>query len=267
MKRLEKVGIFTMGDIARCSLGRDDDYYNEDLLYKLFGKNAELLIDHAWGYEPCTIADIKAYRPANNSLGNGQVLQSPYSFEKAKIIVREMTDTLVLNLVDKGLVTDQMVLDVGYDIESLKDESIAYRGEITIDRYGRRVPKPVHGSVNLGKFNSSSRLIIDAVVRLYEEITDSRLLIRRITVTANHVIRETDIPEENYEQLDIFTCFGNMENEKKSEDKELEREKKMQKALLDIKKKYGKNAVLRGTDLQEGATARERNAQIGGHKA
>ncbi len=267
VKRLEKVGIYTMGDIARCSLGKDNDFHNEDLLYKIIGKNAELLIDHAWGYEPCTIADIKAYKPSNNSLGSGQVLQSAYNYEKTKIVVREMTDMLVLDLVEKGLVTDQIILDIGYDTESLSNKNICYKGDVSIDRYGRRVPKPVHGSINLGEFNSSSMLIIDAVMHLYEEIIDKKLLVRRLSVTANHVIKEADKPKDVYEQLDIFTCFGEVQNEKKVLDETLKREKKMQKAILEIKKKFGKNAILRGTDFEDGATARERNNQIGGHKA
>ncbi|XME03296.1 DNA methylase [Lachnospiraceae bacterium C1.1] len=265
--RLAKAGIYTMGDVARCSLGKDTDFFNEDLLYKIFGKNAELLIDHAWGYEPCTIADIKAYRPSNNSLCSGQVLQSPYSYEKTRIIVREMTDLLVLDLVDKGLVTDQMVLDIGYDTESLKDKNIKYSGEITIDHYGRRVPKAAHGSINLNKANSSSKIIIDAVVRLFEEIVDKRLLVRRLTVTANHVLPERFAKKETFEQLDLFTDYAAIERQQKAEKEAYEREKKMQKAILDIKKKFGKNAILRGTDLEEGATTIERNAQIGGHKA
>ncbi len=270
-KKLEGQGLFTMGDIARCSLGKPTDYYSEDLLYKLFGVNAELLIDHAWGWEPCTIADIKAYKPDSNSLGSGQVLQSAYTFDKAKLIVREMTDLLVLDLVDKRLVTDQLVLMTGYDIENLTNPKIkqAYHGAITTDRYGRAVPKSAHGSVNLGRQTSSTKLILDAVTELYERIVDRNLLIRRINITANHVVDEATVQKtDNDEQLDFFTDYAAVQAKKADEDSEqLEREKKMQKAMLEIKKKHGKNAILKGRDLEEGATTVDRNKQIGGHKA
>ena len=268
-KKLEENGLFTMGDIARCSLGRSSDYYNEELLYKLFGINAELLIDHAWGWEPCTIADVKAYKPETNSISSGQVLQCPYSFEKAKIIVREMTDLLVLDLVDKRLVTDQMVLTVGYDIENLSDPNIQklYKGEVTTDRYGRRIPKHAHGTVNLKRPTSSTRLILEEVMGLYERIMNQNLLVRRITVTANHVTDENlAVGKDSFEQLDLFTDYTAVQKEREAEEAALNREKQMQKALLTLKKKYGKNAVIKGTDLQEGATTIERNRQIGGHK-
>ena len=205
-KKLQAHGLKTMGDIARCSIGKPQSFYNEELLYKLFGVNAELLIDHAWGWEPCTMSAIKQYRPMSNSLGSGQVLQSPYTHEKARLIVWEMTDLLVLDLVEKGLVTDQMVLDIGYDIENMQK---SYQGDIHIDHYGRTVPKPAHGSVNLSKYTSSSKLILDAMVDLYERITQPDLLVRRVTVTANHVIREKDVPkpEDMGEQLDLFTDY------------------------------------------------------------
>ncbi len=269
-KKLEEKGMFTMGDVARCSLGKKNEYYNEDLLYKLFGINAELLIDHAWGFEPCTIADVKAYKPEANSLGSGQVLQSPYNYDKARLIVREMTDLLVLDLVDKGLVTDQMVLTVGYDIENLSNPEIKmkYHGPITTDHYGRQVPKHTHGTVNLSRQTSSTKLIIDAVMDLYTRIVDENLLIRRINITANHVVDENTVEKEkSYEQIDLFTDYEAKEKEKEEEDVTLLREKKMQLAILDIKKKYGKNAILKGTNLEEGAMTMERNKQIGGHKA
>jgi DNA polymerase V len=269
-KKLEENGMFTMGDVARCSLGKKNEYYNEDLLYKLFGINAELLIDHAWGFEPCTIADVKAYKPATNSLGSGQVLQSPYNYQKARLIVREMTDVLVLDLVDKALVTDQMVLTVGYDIENLSDfeRRKKYQGPITTDHYGRQIPKHAHGTVNLSCPTSSTRLIIDAVMDLYTRIVDENLLVRRINITANHVVDEkTVMKKEAYEQLDFFTDYEAKQKEKKEEDLILLREKKMQHAILDIKKKYGKNAIVKGTNLEEGAMTMERNKQIGGHKA
>ena len=269
-KKLEENGLYTMGDIARCSLGKSNEYYNEDLLYKLFGINAELLIDHAWGYEPCTMADIKGYKPDRSSIGSGQVLQSPYSFEKGRLIVREMTDLLVLDLVDKGLVTDQMVLSVGYDIESLASEQRRkqYKGSVVKDHYGRELPKPAHGSVNLGRKTSSTRLIIDAVMELYDNIVDRNLLVRRVNITANNVVEENSIKEsENFEQMDLFTDYDALQKEREEEAVTLNREKQMQKAMLDIKKKFGKNAILKGMNLEEGAMTRERNNQIGGHKA
>jgi len=248
-----------MGDIVKCSLGSPSDYYNEDLLYKMFGINAELLIDHAWGFEPCTIADIKAYKPNTNSVGAGQVLHIAYSFEKAKLILREMADQLVLDLVDKGLVTDQIVITIGYDIENLINPELknSYKGEIVTDHYGRAVPKSAHGSVNIGKHTSSTKLILEAVLDLYEKIVNKNLLIRRINITANHVLNFSSTPKtQYYEQLDLFSDYV-----------DLEKEKKLQEAMLIIKKKHGKNAVLKGMNLQEGATAKDRNKQIGGHKA
>lgn len=261
--KLEANGLYTMGDIARCSVGRKNEYYNENLLYKLFGINAELLIDHAWGWESCKIADIKEYKPEANSISTGQVLKCPYNFEKGKLIVRELTDLLVLDLVDKGLVTDQMVLTVGYDIESAN----GYAGEITADRYGRKVPKSAHGSINLGKQTSSTRLIIDAVTELYERIVDKNLLVRRMYVVANHIVSEREVVEEAPVQLDLFTDYEALKKLQAEEEKELAREKEIQKAMLKIKKKYGKNAILKGMNLEEGATTIERNSQVGGHKA
>lgn len=269
-KKLEEHGLFTMGDIARCSLGKETDFYNEDLLYRLFGVNAELLIDHAWGYEPTTIELIKAYKPSVNSLSSGQVLQCPYDFEKGKLIVREMTDLLVLDLVEKRLVTDQMVLTVGYDIENLTDRERQknYTGEITVDGYGRRVPKHAHGTVNLERKTSSTRLIIDAVMELYDRIVDKNLLVRRVTVVANRLVEESEIIEEaSYEQLDLFTDYQALDTQKKNQEAALAKERKLQEAMLSVKKKYGKNAMLKGMNLQQGAMTIERNNQIGGHKA
>lgn len=269
-KKLEEKGLYTMGDIARCSVGKPEDYYNEELLYSLFGVNAELLIDHAWGWEPCTIADIKAYKPESNSIGSGQVLQSPYSFDKAKLVVREMTDLLVLELVDKGLVTEQMVLTVGYDMENLTDPERRrqYKGPVTTDRYGRKLPKHAQGTIHLEHYTSSTKKITDAVMELFDRIADPGLLIRRIYVTACRVKEETGVQrEEVMEQLDLFTDYEALEQKRREEEKLLERERKMQLAMLEIKKKFGKNAILKGMNLQEGATARERNRQIGGHKA
>jgi len=269
-KKLEENGLFTMGDVARCSIGKKNEYYNEDLLYKLFGINAELLIDHAWGWEPCTIAEVKTYKPTTNSTGSGQVLQCPYNYEKARLIVREMTDLLVLDLVNKGLVTDQMVLTVGYDIENLSNLELRrkYHGPITTDHYGRQVPKHAHGTANISRQTSSTKLIIDAVMDLYSRIVDKNLLVRRINITANHVVGESTVAKDKpYEQLDLFTDYESKQKEKEEEDAQLLREKKMQLAILDIKKKYGKNAILKGTNLEEGAMTMERNNQIGGHKA
>lgn len=261
-RKLERNGLYTMGDIARCSLGGANEFHNEDLLYKLFGINAQLLIDHAWGWEPCTIRDIKGYRPSTNSISSGQVLQCPYTWEKAKLITREMTDNLSLDLVSKGLTTDQMTLTVGYDIENLTNPQIArqYRGEVMTDPYGRKIPKYGHGTANLPFATSSTRMLTEAMMELYDRIANPMLLVRRITITACHVLPET---VEKGEQLDFFTD----PNEKKQEKQKLEKEKRRQKAVLEIKYKYGKNAILKGMNYQEGATARERNGQVGGHKA
>lgn len=269
-RKLEEHGLYTMGDIARCSLGKPDEYYNEDLLYQLFGVNAELLIDHAWGWEPCTIADIKAYKPESNSIGAGQVLPCPYSFGKAKLVAMEMADALALDLVEKRLVTRQLTLTAGYDIENLKDPGIrsGYHGEIKTDAYGRAVPKHAHGTANLSCPTSSSRQLTQAITGLFQQIVNPNLLVRRLTVTANNVTPEDLIPQEDtYEQLDLFTDYGLLERQRSEEKAALEKERKLQEAMLEIKKKYGKNSILKGMNLQEGATARERNNQIGGHKA
>ena len=269
-KRLHEYGLYTMGDIARCSLGKDDDFHNEDLLYRIFGVNAELLIDHAWRYEPVTMQEIKAYKPEVNSLSSGQVLQCPYEYEKAKLITREMTDLLVLDLVEKRLLTDQIVLTVGYDIENLTDERRCgnYKGEITIDYYGRQVPKHAHGTVNLKEPTSSTEEILDAVTDLYCRIVDKNLLVRRITVVANRLVDEVQKQEEmSFVQMDLFTDYEQLEKEKKEREEARVKERKLQEAMLSVKKKYGKNAILKGMNLQEGAMTIERNNQIGGHKA
>lgn len=269
-KKLEANGMFTMGDIARCSIGKPGEYHNEDLLYRLFGINAELLIDHAWGWEPCTIADIKAYKPNSNSVGSGQVLHYPYTFEQARLIVMEMADLLALDLMDKGLVTDQIVLTVGYDRENLTDpaRNKSYKGQVTVDRYGRRVPKHAHGTGNLEHKTSLARPITDAVLALYDKIVDPRLLVRRVYLTANRVVSEgVGDREAAFEQLDLFTDYGAREKKRAKEKAALEKEKRMQETILSIKKKYGKNAVLKGMNLREGATTADRNNQIGGHKA
>ncbi len=268
-KKLEAAGLFTMGDIARCSLGSERDYHNEDLLYEMFGVNAELLIDHAWGWEPTTIDLVKAYKPETSSISSGQVLHCPYDTEKGRLIVREMTDLLVLDLVEKKLVTDQMTLTLGYDIENLTNAEIRnrYKGEVVTDHYGRKVPKHAHGTANLKHPTSSTRIILDAVTELYDRIADPGLLIRRVTITANHLLDETQAKEaEHFEQLDLFTDYAALEKERKEEEERLSRERRLQEAMLSIKHKYGKNAILKGMNLQEGATTMERNRQIGGHK-
>lgn len=268
VRKLEQVGLRTMGDIARCSLGREDEFYNEDLLFRMFGVNAELLIDHAWGYEPCTIKDIKSYQPRRHGIGSGQVLSCPYSFEKARLIVKEMTELLALDLVAQKLVTDQIVLTIGYDIENLSNPDIRtkYKGPVTIDHYGRQVPKHAHGTANIDKKTSSSRLIREAVLALYDRIVNPNLLIRRINLAANNVMDEKEAQkEQSFEQMNLFDMLEPTKEEKKKKETE-ERERKLQQAMLDIKTKFGKNAILKGMNLEEGATTIERNKQIGGHK-
>ncbi len=315
-KKLARYGMFTMGDVARCSLK------DEDLLYKLFGVNAELLIDHAWGWEPCTIDYIKAYKPENRSFSAGQVLPCPYDFEKARIVVLEMADAAALDLVEKRLTADQMVLTVVYDNENLTDPVIRerYKGPVKKDWYGRMAPKPAHGTVNLGRFTSSSRIITDAVLGLYDRIVDPDLLIRRVFLTTNHVVEEAEIKKRavregspsaypdkrnpginqfkndpgfdraesraadtginpdngedlvsgeagSWQQMDLFTDYEALEEKKKREKAAFEKERRLQEAMLEIRRKYGKNAILKGTSLQEGATMQERNQSIGGHKA
>ncbi len=258
-KKLADNGMYTMGDVARCSVN------NEELLYKLFGINAELLIDHAWGWEPCEIKHIKAYKPESNSISVGQVLPEPYTADKARIIVREMTEGLVMDLLEKGLVTDQVVLTIGYDIASATED---YAGEVTTDWYGRKIPKQAHSSENIGRQTSSTKLIMDALMRLYDRIVDPKLLIRRMYVVANHVVSSASLKEEPvYEQIDLFTDYDELQKQKEEEEKKLEKERRLQSALLSIKQKYGKNAILHGTSYEEGATGRDRNKQIGGHKA
>lgn len=256
-KRLEKNGIYTMGDVAKTSIK------NEELLYKLFGVNAELLIDHSWGYEPCTIKDIKKYKPESNSLSSGQVLHCPYNAEKTKLIVKEMTELLALELVEKKLVTDQLVLTIGYDVENLKNDEIRklYKGEITEDRYGRKVPKHAHGTINLEEKTASTKKLMEAVEKLYDRIINDKLLTRRINLTANKVVKEGKKQAE-FEQMDLFTNY----NEIKQKEIKDEKEKNLQYIMIDIKKKYGKNAILKGMNLVEGGTTIERNGQVGGHK-
>ena len=259
-RRLARYGMYTMGDVARCSLGRPGEPQNEELLYRLFGVNAELLIDHAWGAEPCTMADIKAYRPEVNSISSGQVLTCPYTWEKAGLVLREMADGLSLALVERGMVTGQLTVTVGYDRESLAGNT-DYRGPVTVDHYGRRVPKQAHGTVNLPRKTASTRLITQAVMALYTEITDPSLLVRRLTIGCGLI--PEDAAAEDSPQLDLFTDMAAQQRE----DAALAREKQRQKAMLAIKRRFGKNAILRGMDLEEGATAPARNSQIGGHRA
>lgn len=269
-KRLNSVGLYTMGDIAKCSVGDPSGYYNEDLLYKLFGVNAELLIDHAWGWESATIADVKAYKPKSNSLSSGQVLHCPYDFNQARLIVREMTDSLILDLVEKGLVTKQIVLTVGYDIENLTNPEIRkkYHGAVTTDHYGRRVPKHSQGVHSFDTATSSTRLIINAMLKLYDSEVNPALLIRRITVAAAGLADENTVElKSSFEQLDLFTDYEAVGKEREKQEREKTKEKHMQQAILEIKSKYGKNMLVKGMNLKEGATAMDRNNQVGGHKA
>ena len=267
-KKLEDYGMYTMGDVARCSIGKETDFHNEELLYKLFGVNAELLIDHAWGYEPVLIEHIKSYKPQNNSIASGQVLHEPYTNQKARIIVQEMLDLLSLDLVDKQLVTNQIVLTVGYDIENLTNDSITYTGEVVTDHYGRKIPKHAHGTANLKQHTASTKLITEATLDLFDRITNKKLFVRRINISANHVIPENSVvTKKTHDQLDLFTNYEELEKQEKQESIALEKEKNLQKAILGIKKRYGKNAILKGTNFEEGATTIERNDTIGGHKA
>ena len=257
--------MYTMGDVAECSIGSPGSFYCEGLLYKHFGVKAELLIDHAWGWESCTLPDIKAYKPKSNSLSSGQVLHRPYSYEDAKLIVREMTVLLVLDMVEKKLVTDQMVLGIGYDLENLRDPGRRqhYHGPIYKDHYGRSIPGHAHGSINLGKWTSSTKLITDAVIDLFDRIADSNLLVRRINIAASRIKTLDAVGDDKYIQLDLFTNYEKQKEEIIAQ----EREKRRQEAELLIKKKFGKNAILRGMNLKKAGTTIERNGQIGGHKA
>ena len=257
-KKLEEHGMYTMGDVARMSVK------NEDLLYKLFGVNAELLIDHAWGWESVTIESIKAYRPATNSICSGQVLHCPYNYENTKIIVKEMTELLALDLVEKGLVTNQIVLEVGYDVDNLKNQTISslYNGEITTDKYGRKVPKHAHGTINIDHQTASSKVLTGYIIKLYEQIVNKQLLVRRINITVNNVVNENMVKTSDYEQINLFVDYAEVNEKRKKE----EAEKEIQKAMIGIKSKYGKNAILKGMNLQKEGTTIERNRQIGGHK-
>ena len=267
--KLEAHGLYTMGDIARCSIGKDTDYYNEELLYKLFGVNAEILIDHAWGWEPCTIGDVKSYKPEHKCIVSGQVLQCPYDFQKARLVAREMADNLALDLVDKRLVTCQLVLTVGYDIENLSDPQRrrSYRGPVTTDRYGRKIPKHAVGTENF-PYTSLTSDLLRAVTALYDRLVDPNLLVRRLSISANKLLDEASVPRgEETEQMDLFTDYAAKEQQAQADEAAHAKERKIQEAMLGIKKKYGKNAILKGMNLEEGATARERNETIGGHQA
>ncbi len=263
-EKLAMYGIDTMGKVARQSVK------NEELLYRLFGVNAELLIDHAWGWEPCTMDMVKAYKPENNSFSNGQVLQSAYDFKKARVVVQEMAENMALDLVSKRLVTDQVILTVGYDRESLTNPDIRarYHGEVTTDYYGRQVPKHAHGTANLSRQTSSTKLITEAVVDLFDRIVNKDLLVRRLNLTVNHVVNEADANRRTTPlQLDLFTDYEELARQQEAEKAELDKERRIQEAQLAIKQRFGKNAILRGLNFEEGATAKERNEQIGGHKA
>ena len=262
--RLKEAGIYTMGDIARCSIN------NEDLLYKMFGVNAELLIDHAWGYEPCTIKDIKNYKPTTTSLSQGQVLHTPYDYEKTKIVVTEMAELISLDMVDKGFVTDTLVLTIGYDIENLKDKKLRnmYSGEIVKDYYGRSVPKPAHGTIRINHKTSSTKIISEHLLKLYDRIVNPFLLIRRLNIAVCDLTKKSEVKEKiQYEQFDLFTNLEEKDNKNKKTLEDEKLETNAQKAVIEIKKKYGKNAILKGIDLIDGATTKDRNNQIGGHKS
>jgi DNA polymerase V len=267
-RKLESLGLYTMGDIARCSLGSEDDFYNEELLYSQFGKNTELLIDHAWGYEPCTIADIKAYKPERHSVGSGQVLSEPYTYDRALLIVKEMTDLLALDLVDKGFVTNQIVMTVGYDIENLKgSKGERYIGNVEADAYGRKVPKSAHGTENISEYTSATSRLMKAATELYARIVNPDLLVRRIYLTANNILTEQEAREKNqFRQMSLFEDFD-LDSGRQKDHRQQEKEKNIQSAVNEIKKKYGKNALLKGMNFKEGGTTIERNGQIGGHKA
>lgn len=261
VRRLEKLGLYTLGDVARCSID------NEELLYSEFGVNAELLINHAWGWEPTTIADVKAYKPENSSLSSGQVLSVPYTFDKGRLIVREMTDLLVLDLVEKRLVTDQMVLTVGYDIENLSGGR-NYSGAVETDRYGRKTPKMAHGSINLGEFTSSTRLITSKVLELYDRIVDRKLTVRRMYVVANHVTDESLAPKSvGQEAISIFDDPELIERKSKTDKAAREKERRLQETEIMLKRRFGKNAIIKGMNLEEGATTIDRNKQVGGHRS
>ena len=256
-KKLEEHNLYTMGDIARCSLN------NEDLLYKLFGVNAEILIDHAWGVEPCTIKDIKSYKPQRNSISTGQVLHSPYDYKKTKLIVKEMADSIALDLVSKNLVTDQLILVIDYDGKNISN---SYQGETTKDYYGRTVPKHANGTINLPHKTSSSKYITEEIIKLYDKIINKNLLTRRITIVANNLTNINELDKTHkIEQFDLFTDYKKLEEEQLKIKKQEQEENKLQQTLLNIKNKYGKNAILRGMNFEEGSTAIERNSQIGGH--
>ena len=263
-EKLAMYGIDTMGKVARQSVK------NEELLYRLFGVNAELLIDHAWGWEPCTMDMVKAYKPENNSFSNGQVLQSAYDFRKARVVVQEMAENMALDLVSKRLVTDQIILTVGYDRESLTNPDIRahYHGEVTTDYYGRQVPKHAHGTANLSRKTSSTKLITEAIVDLFDRIVNKDLLVRCLNLTVNHVVNEEEANRRTTPtQLDLFTDYEELARQQEAEKAELDKERRIQEAQLAIKQRFGKNAILRGLNFEEGATAKERNEQIGGHKA
>ena len=267
-KKLKEYGMYTMGDVARCSLGRAGEYHNEELLYKLFGVNAELLIDHAWGWEPVTMDLVKAYRPESHSMCSGQVLSCAYTFEKARVVVQEMADGVALDLLEKSLVADQLILEVGYDVESLSDPEISsqYHGKISVDHYGRMVPAHAHGTANLKRFTSSSRIISDAVVELFDRTVNPVLLIRRITLSVNHVIHESDVMSHRKPvQLDLFTDYEALRVRAEIEESMLRKERRLQETILNIKKSFGKNSILKGLNFADGATQRTRNRLIGGH--
>ena len=264
-KKLENIGLYTMGDIARCSLGSDKDYYNEDLLYKIFGINAELLIDHAWGYESCTMQDIQNYQPEHHSIIIGQVLDKPYPYGQTKLIIKEMVESIVLTLVSKQLVTDQIVLTMEYDKKNI--DNGLYDGVMIQDRYGRMLPKQARGNYKLKNYTSSLKIIMEEYLKLFDKIIDKSLTVRKINMSVEHVVNESILKKKHQEQMNMFIDYDQLKKEEEKEKERLEKERRLQIATLEIKKKYGKNSVIKAMDLEDGAKARERNKMIGGHKA
>lgn len=267
-KKLESIGLYTMGDIARASLGSENDFHNEDLLYKIFGVNAELIIDHAWGYEPVLIKDIHAYEPKNQSIGSGQILHHAYLFEEAKTVLREMLDSLALDLVASKMVTNQVILTINYDRENLTNPKINYKGPMQKDSYGRKVPKHGRATINLDRYSSASSLITKQVIDAYNQVINPNLLIRKITISYNNLITEAEARDlQRPQQLNLMMDMASIKEELEEEDKRYKKEKNIQETMIELKEKFGKNAVFKASSLKEEATARQRNQQIGGHKS
>ncbi len=275
-KKLHDAGLYSMGDVARCSLGGENDFHNSNLLYKLFGVNAELLIDHAWGYEPCTIKDIKSYKPISKSINSGQVLHVPYDYIQTRLVVKEMIELISLDLLSKKLVTNQITITLNYDSENIKHSDNGYEGPIAIDAYGRKIPKHSHGTENISNYTSSSSMLRITAMSLYDRIVNEKLLIRKITISVNKLMTQDQVNKtirqaDEHTQLSLFdelsiTEENNSQDQRISSEKTLEKEEKIQSTVLDIKSKHGKNAILKGMNLMKGATSKDRNKTIGGHR-